>query len=245
MIPNTSSTKLPIREGKSANSLTSLIDTKPIEDADNLLKECEQFIEEMKSELFVLPFVPSFSMIASNVRAWRAKRRDTKLQSTYQTLQPKLAISEKALRKTIGEVVEKKITLRNQARHLLFRLEKCIDYNRELLSLTEIPLEDTRNYVNILSQESTLLKNMLNFNFEILKMQVLESNSKNQNAIRWGSRIKQNKPSAEVDLSKDNDHGSIDERLNSFREVIIYFYIHSIILHLFYLISFISSVKNL
>jgi hypothetical protein len=195
-----------------------LIDVKAIDEADKLLSECEKYIEETKSEMFVLPFVPSFSLIANNVRAWRNKRKDSRLLSGYQTLEPRIAVLEKSLRGIIGEVVEKKGALRLQAKYLQIRLEQCIKHNKSLLDQTELPLEDTREFVNILSNESKLLKDMSTFNSEVLKMQALENQSKNQ---IYGSRWVQgrNKNLNDVDLSKDLDHVAVQERLNCLREV--------------------------
>ena len=203
-----------------------LVDSKPIEDADKLLSECEKYIEETKSELFVLPFVPSFSLLANNVRAWRNKRKDSKLVVGYQTLEPKIAVVEKSLRGVIGDVVEKKGALRVQARYLQVRLEECAKHNKALLDTTETPLEETRNFVNILSNESKVLKDMSTFNAEILKMQSLESQSKFQ---MYGSRWVQGRQRVqnEVDVSKDLDHVALQDRLNSLREVPEYIFFFS------------------
>lgn len=195
-----------------------LIDVKSIEEADKVLQECEKYIEETKAELFVIPFVPSFSLLANNVRAWRNKRKDSRLLTGYQTLEPRIAALEKSLRGIIGEVVEKKGALRLQAKYLQVRLEQCTKHNKALLEQTEKPLEDTREFVNILSNESKLLKDMATFNSEVLKMQALETQSKNQ---IYGSRWVQgrNKNLNEIDLSKDLDHVAVQERLNALREV--------------------------
>jgi uncharacterized coiled-coil protein SlyX len=195
-----------------------LVDYQSIDEADKLLTECEKYIEETKSEIFTLPFVPSFSLLANNVRSWRAKRKDNRLVTIYQSLEPRVAGLEKTLRGIIGEVVEKKGALRLQARHLQVRLDRCVKYNKSLLETTDVPLEDTRNHVNNLSNESKLLKDMMVFNTEILKMQTLENQSKHQ---VYGSRWVQGRQKAgnEADLTKDLDHKAIQEKLDSLREV--------------------------
>jgi hypothetical protein len=106
-----------------------------------------------------------------------------------------------------------------QAKHLYVRLEKCIRYNQDLLQTTEGPLEETRNYVNTLSNESKVLKDMLTFNTEVLKLHAIENHTKNAiYGTRWvPPRQKQSVP--EVDLSKDIDNNLIQEKLKSFREV--------------------------
>ena len=84
----------------------------------------------------------------------------------------------------IGEVVEKKGILRLQARHLQSRLEQCVEHNQALLKASDGPLEDTRNFVNTLSSESTVLKEMMNFNTEILRLKKLEEHTKNLSVMR-------------------------------------------------------------
>jgi hypothetical protein len=195
-----------------------LIDFKSIEEADKVLADCEKYIEDTKSEIFVLPFVPSFSLLANNVRAWRAKRKDSKLLTGYQVLEPKIVVLEKTLRGIIGDVVEKKGALRIQARYLQIRLEQCVKSNKSQLDTTDNPLEETRNFVNLLSNESKTLKDMVTFNTETLKLQALENQSKHQvYGTRWVQGRQKNLN--EVDVSKDGDHAAIQEKLNSLREV--------------------------
>lgn len=197
-----------------------LVDFKPIEEADQLLVECDRYIEETKQEMFVLPFMPAFSLIASNVRAWRNKRRDSRLMSMFSVLQPRIVNTEKTLRNILGEVVEKKIALRMQAKHLQARLEACITYNKDLLKGTDKPLEETRHYVEMLSNESKLLKDMMVFNKEILRMQAIEKHQKAP-AQRWGHQHRRGGGNVigDVEFANDPEHKSIEERLVKFREV--------------------------
>lgn len=199
-----------------------LVDFKPIEDADKLLEECEQFMTQTKAILFTLPFVPAFSRVAAGVRNWRSKRRDNKLILTYETLQPRVVATEKILRKIIGEVVEKKTALRLQARHLQVRLEACIFHNKVLLEESNIPLEELRSIVNKLSGESTSLKDMITFNREVLRIRNVEQISKGQNFVRWGSKPTKKKSSAETDIKQDTDHGLIESKLITIREVRVF-----------------------
>lgn len=204
-----------------------LVDFKPIEEADLLLVECDRYIEDTKQEMFVLPFMPTFSLIASNVRAWRNKRRDSRLMSVFSVLQPRIVNTEKALRRILGEVVEKKIALRMQAKHLQVRLEACIIYNREMLKGTDQPLEETRHYVEMLSNESKLLKDMMVFNKEILRMQAIEKHQKAPGQ-RWGHQHRRGGGSAigDLEFSNDPEHKGIDERLVKFREVMLICFIY-------------------
>jgi hypothetical protein len=192
------------------------LDFTPIEEADKLLLECDKFVQESKSEA-MLPYLPSFAVIASNIRSWRLKRRDVRLSSTFQALQPRIATAEKSLRNIIGEVVEKKSILRLQAKQLLVRLEECVKYNQELLKSSEIPLEETRAFVNILSNESAVLKNMINFNKEILRLKTAQEINRSPALMRWG--MQKSRAVVDVDLSKDADHSIMEERLLQFRDV--------------------------
>ncbi len=194
-----------------------LVDYKPIQEADELLAECEQYIEDSKSEVFTLPFA-SFSRVAANIKAWRTKRKDSKLLTTYHQLQPRILTAEKNLRAVIGEVVEKKGILRLQAKHLQSRLEKCVAHNQSLLRASDGPLEDTRNFVNTLSSESTILKEMMNFNTEVLRLKKLEEHTKNLSVMRWG-KPRHNRQVPEPELNKDDDHNLLEARLLTFRDV--------------------------
>lgn len=208
-----------------------LVDYKPIQEADELLAECEQFIEESKEGMFILPFA-AFSRVAANIKAWRAKRKDSKLITTYQHLQPRIASAEKNLRTVIGEVVEKKGVLRLQGRHLQARLESCVSHNKRLLQASDGPLEETRNFVNVLSSESTIIKDAMVFNTEVLRLKKLEEHAKNMSVLRWGKPRQQRTPQ-EPNLSKDDDHNSLEARLLTFRDVSSFFQVISISLMLF------------
>lgn len=198
-----------------------LIDFRPIEEADQLLDECKQYIEEAQQELYVVPFVPTFSRLVSNVRQWRMKRKDAKLNTTYEALLPKVSACEKELRGIIGDVVEKKSALRLQAKHLQVRLNTCIIHNQELLTSSDSPLDETRGYVNLLSDEQAALKQMLVFNAEVNRLKASESNAKKQQAMRWGGLAKnRNKKAAEAaNEVKDEHHSEIEQRLKSCRTV--------------------------
>ena len=196
-----------------------LVDFKPIEEAEVLLEECEQYIQQTKTALFTLPFVPAFSRVAAGVRMWRSKRRDNRLIQMYNELQPRVVTTEKTLRRIIGEVVEKKAALRIQARHLQVRLEACIKHNKLLLEQSEGPLDDLRAIVNKLSSEATALKDMITFNKEVLRIKNVEQISKGQNFVRWGSKPNKKKNVSEVDIKQDSDHSLIETKLITIREV--------------------------
>lgn len=196
-----------------------LVDFKPIEVADQLLMECDKFVQESKAEALV-PYVPPFAIIANNIRSWRMRRRESRLSTTYSALQPRIALCEKTLRTIIGEVVEKKAILRLQAKQLLVRLDECVRHNRELLRCTDVPLEETRTFVNVLSSEAVVLKSMVNFNREILRLRNAQEMNRSPALLRWG--MQKARAVADVDISKDDDHHVIEEKLLKFREVRIH-----------------------
>ena len=199
-----------------------LVDFKPIEDADLLLEECEQFMQQTKTALYTVPIL-AFSRVANGIRSWRSNRRNNKLMTMYEALQPKVVATEKVLRKIIGEVVEKKTALRLQACHLKVRLEACIKHNKILLEESDAPLEELRTIVNKLSGESTVLKDMITFNREVLRIRNVEEISKGQNFVRWGSKPAKKKSNPELDIKKDDDHTSIEAKLIVIREVFLRF----------------------
>jgi hypothetical protein len=195
-----------------------LVDFKPIEEADILLSECEKFIKEAKLEPLVIPYVPPFAIIAQNIRSWRLKRRDSRLNTTYDALQPRIASCERTLRRIIGEVVEKKTVLRLQARQLLSRLDECVKYNKDLLGSTDAPLAEARMFVNVLSNESSISKVMVNFNKEIVRLKASQEMSKSPALLRWG--MQKSKGWIEVDYGKDEDHMIMEVKLLQYREVL-------------------------
>jgi hypothetical protein len=204
-----------------------LVDFRPIEEADQLLEDCKQYVAESQQELYVVPFVPTFSRLVSNVRQWRMKRKDARLQSVYDGLLPRVSSCEKELRGIIGDVVEKKSALRLQAKHLQVRLNACIAHNQEQLADSDAPLDETRNYVNLLSDEQTSLKQMLVFNAEVSRLKAAEANAKRHQAMRWGGLAKNRnnmnnnkKTTAEsaADM-KDEHHSAIEQRLKTCRTV--------------------------
>lgn len=212
-----------IMENKDSYGVNNLVNFglcfKPIEDADKLLEECNLFIQEREADMVVLPFA-AFSRVAAGVRNWRAKQRDAKLSVTYSTLLPRLLETEKTLRKIIGDVVEKKKSLRLQARYLQVRLNTCLQVNKDLLMETETPLEDIRSVIDRLSDESVRLKEMSVFNREILRLRLLSKNKRNKPYAGWGnSKQKPKTTVTESDLANDDDHSHIGFKLDGLRQL--------------------------
>lgn len=172
-----------------------------------------------------LPPTPNSNLltrVAANVFNFR-KKKDTRISTAYSIYLPRILVCEKKLRKVIGEVVEKKIILRLQARHLQARLEACINYNEGLLATTDVPLDDTRNFVNTLSHESAELKNMIAFNLEILRMQQFEEQQRNLTVLRYNRQNINNLYNENIERD-DPDHFYLESRLEEFRKVSCFFF---------------------
>lgn len=153
-----------------------------IQSLDSVVQECEAVLESTRKSLLTMPF-GAFE----RVRAWRAKRRDTKAAESIDLLMPKIRVAELSLRyrvlhetiinvrliiifrATIGDVVEKKSAIRDQAKHLVARLRSCVYYNDTCLDAQKDVVEETRLIVNQLSSASAQVKGMVSFNSEILR----------------------------------------------------------------------------
>lgn len=200
-----------------------LVDFTSIDAADKLLGECEAFIDHSQEDIGALPEnipFPILSRVSQGVKSWRTKRRDTKLVQDLENLLPRIVQNEKSLRNIMGEVVEKKAALRLQARYLEVRLESCIEHNKDLLSQTNEPLDSLRAEVNVLSEKSAVIKAMMTFNKEVLRIRNVEKISKGQSFVRWGQSAKPQKASVtEADLAKDADHPVLEAHLVALREV--------------------------
>jgi hypothetical protein len=193
-----------------------LVDFTPIEEADQLLGECQMFLQQSGDAGFIL-----FPML-TRVKNWRMKRRDNRLISVYEQLYPRIMDSEKNLREIMDDVVEKKAEIRNQARHLQARLQACIRHNKTSLQSTEGPVDELRLLINKLSNESALLKEMIEFNKELLRFGTVEKVSKGQSFVRWGGMAQKapaKKVITEAELQRDNLHPEIEVRLVALRKV--------------------------
>ena len=205
---------------KDPNPAHQLVDFTPIQEADQLLEECQMFLQQAGDTNFVM--FPLLTRVSTGVKNWRMKRRDNRLISVYETLYPRIVSTEKKLRQIMGDVVEKKGDIRLQARHLQARLEACIKSNKAQLQATEGPVDELRVLINKLSGESALLKEMIEFNKELLRFGTVEKVSKGQSFVRWGgltSKAPAKKVITEGELSRDDVHPEIDKRLVSLRKV--------------------------
>jgi len=202
-----------------------LVDFKPIDAADKLLQECQVFMQQAQTDLFTIP-LPTFALKVTGVRSWRTRQRDTKLMAMYSSLVPRIIEAEKVLRNIIGEVVEKKNALRVQAKYLNVRLATCLQHNKSLLDASETPVVDLRSHVDDLCNESAMLKAMLLFNKEVLRIRKLEANHRDkQSFMRWGQKppSSSRKAFTDAELADDPDHTVIEARLELIRQVQVKF----------------------
>lgn len=187
---------------------------------DNLIHESENFLQQI-SQISAQDSSTDSSMLqaAKKFRQWRSRRRDEKLLLTMNSLLPKIKLSEEYLRDLIIQIVEKKLALRDQAKHLKYRLDACIQYNSSYITSQEDTIDEMRNSVNSLSTESSLVKAMVAFNVELVRQKVMETVRNNRAFVSWGNKAVLLRPISEQELSEDADHPALMTRLNTIREV--------------------------
>ncbi|CAE7511811.1 unnamed protein product, partial [Symbiodinium microadriaticum] len=188
---------------------------------DSLITECNNFlsqISQIRDSLEAGSGSKGIMQAAHKLRQWRSRRRDERLHSVMHSLLPRIKSNEEYLRDFIIQIVEKKLALRDQARHLKCRLEACINYNGDYIDGQEDLIEEMRNAVNSLSTESSVVKVMVSFNVELVRQRVMETVRHNRSFVSWGSKAVLLRPISEQELAEDSDHPALMERLNRLRE---------------------------
>lgn len=153
------------------------------------------------------------------IRAWRSRRRDEKLLATYNSLLPRIKDGEEYLRDLIIQIVEKKLAIRDQARHLKTRLDACIEHNGNFVERQGGLIESMRTTVNSLSNESAVVKAMVSFNAELVRQKAIQNIRHGRSFVSWGSRAVLLRPISEQELGEDEDHPALMQRLNDVRVV--------------------------
>jgi hypothetical protein len=144
---------------------------------DTLMYESENFLEQIRS-------IPEFQgNYLLKFNAWRSKRRDKNLYLTMTGLIRRIKSSEEQWRDNIIQIVEKKLALRDQARHLKCRLNSCIEYNTEFVMGQEHFIEEMRQNVNGLSSESSDLKAAVAFNCELVRQKIIQTVKHNRTFV--------------------------------------------------------------
>jgi hypothetical protein len=220
------STQPKLERGRSESSPTSSgaavgSDLMSLNNLDNLIHESELFLLQI-SQISQDTSNDGSSVLqaAKKFRQWRSRRRDEKLLLTMNSLLPRIKLSEEYLRDSIIQIVEKKLALRDQARHLKHRLDACIAYNSHYIDSQEAIIDEMRSSVNALSTESALVKAMVAFNVELVRQKVMETVRNNRTFVSWGAKATMLRPISEQELSEDADHPTLMTRLNAIREVI-------------------------
>jgi len=183
-----------------------------LQETDELIAECEAFIGQAKSSLAVLPF--------QAINEWRTRRKDEQLMITYENIQPRIQQSEKALRDLLEQSAEKKQSLREQAKELQSKLGDCIDFNRGELEKSDPVLNQLRSVVDVVSNQSSSVKFMLQFNDEVARQKLSEESLKEKSLAPWSVRMSFTSAMNNVesfDVSKDDDHLTLSNKLSSLR----------------------------
>lgn len=179
---------------------------------DALMTESESFLEHIRA----IPDPQGNYLIKFN--AWRSKRRDKGLYVTMTSLIRRIKAAEEQLRDAIIQIVEKKLALRDQARHLKSRLNSCIIYNTEFVESQENFVEEMRDIVNGLSSESADVKAAVTFNIELVRQKNFQIVKQNRTFVSWGSKAAMLRPVSDQELADDEDHPQLMQRLNDLRE---------------------------
>jgi hypothetical protein len=144
---------------------------------DALMAESEHFLEQIRA-------IPEFQgSYLLKFNAWRSKRRDKGLHHTMTGLIRRIKSTEELLRDNIIQIVEKKLALRDQARHLKCRLKSCIAYNMEYVQSQENYVEEMRKSVNGLSAESSDVKAAVAFNCELVRQKIIQTVKQNRTMV--------------------------------------------------------------
>lgn len=180
---------------------------------DELLNDSEVFLEQISS----IPETEQ-GVFLTKFKAWMSKRRDRHLYLTMKILIRRIKAYEEQLRDNIIQIVEKKLALRDQARHLKCRLNSCIDYNSNFVQSQEEFVEDMRQSVNGLSAESSDLKAAVAFNCELVRQSIVQNVKQNRTFVSWGSKAMLLRPISDQELAEDADHPELMQRLTELRE---------------------------
>lgn len=187
-----------------------------LSECDALLEDCEAYIAQAKSTLAVLPFAA--------INEWRSKRKDEHLLQLFDSLQPRVQTSEKALRCLVENSAEGKEALRKSAKDLQYQLASCIATNKEELSKSDPLVDNLRDVVDMVSSQSSSVKFMLQFNDEVTRQKISEVVFKERQAhapwsIRLQSSLAVMSSIDTLDVTTDEDHVNLAAKLSKLRSM--------------------------
>lgn len=206
------------------------IDSKPVKDAETVISECEALISLIhqngtSSSQYVLSSSQSnnnsFQMFHPQTKAIKNRTHSAYAISMYDKLQPKIFDAEKILRGLLLVIIDKKAVLRTQAKQIVTRLIACIDYQTNLLIKSDTPIQELRDVVNDLANESASVKTMVAFNFELLRLHTAQSARQGKTVLSWARKKNANQGPSDEDLAKDYEHRELHHRLHQLRSVCI------------------------
>jgi hypothetical protein len=156
----------------SVTSSSSILPT--TDDLDEVLADSEHFIEELRASLplersmYFSPFKYVMSKISSSDSS------NEKLASVYRSLLPKIDGVEAVLRTKVIELIQKKQVLQEQGRFLKTRLDSCIIFNGDMVNSNDHFIDELRDFVGRLSKECTVVNDILMFNTELIRQNLIQ-----------------------------------------------------------------------
>lgn len=153
----------------------------PSDDLDELLADSEHFIQELRASLpsdnqgfSPFKYIMSRFNTSSSASNGNGTHRNEKLETVYKSLLPKIDDVELVLRGKVCELVLKKQALQEQGRFLKTRLDACIIYNGDVVQSRDVFISHVRDFVSRLSAECNVLKNVVLFNIELIRQQLIQ-----------------------------------------------------------------------
>lgn len=204
------------------------VDTKPVKDAEVVISECESLISSINQigggqlSPVVPPSSGGFQLFQPHSKTTKNRAHSSQIIANYDKLQPKILDAEKVLRGQLLLIIDKKSVLRTQAKQIVTRLISCIDFQNSLLAKSDIPIQELRDVVNDLANESANVKTMVTFNMELLRLKTTQSVRQGKTVMSWARKRNANQGPSDEDLAKDPEHQELHHRLHQLRSVRIF-----------------------
>lgn len=164
-------------------------DERSFDACDLLFHDCEELLKlSSKTISFTKKTNASNSSklnVASKINKWRAKRKESSLSVTYESLQARVEQVEAQLQAYADQAVKSTSTLVVQALHLNMRLNACIQFNRQELEVMDPQLQSGQLFMNQLKATEVALENMIKF----AEMLDLMKRNEPQPYIPWAQRM--------------------------------------------------------